>query len=158
MGAHSWSDAEPEIAIEIVASRSPEHFTFGMFSWLDIAPILAGSGMGAFGWFETQDECMDFIVEVLATHGPDGTSEEGAEEARALLDEHGLTRSGLAALTALRLHGVAYEWAGSFMELLSGSGEFVEQKRAQFRDGESGAPIDDAERADFIAWLPEAGI
>ncbi len=159
MTDHSWSGASPDVAMEIVNRRSPEHFTFGMYSWLDIAPILAGSGAGTFGWFEDEDECSDFIVDVLAADGPEGPSPEAAAAAREIIEQQGLAVSGLTALTALRTQGIAYSWAGSLSELLTGDGEFVEEIRGRFRndDGGCGAITED-ERGDFLAWLPSAGI
>lgn len=147
------------MAIEIVASRSPEHFRWGFFSWLDVPPMLAGAGVGAFAWFNDPDEAAEFIVDVLASDGPEGPTPEAAERAAAILASDGLTRDGLAALTELAPQSIAFDWAGDIDELLAGSGPFVEQKRAHFRDDDSASgPINEDEYAAFLGWLPEAGL
>lgn len=158
MSKHSWTGAATDVAIEIVVGRSPEHFNFGMYSWLDIPAILAGSGIGMFGWFESEDECGDFIVDVLTADGPEGPSPDAATAAREIIEKHGLLPAGLEALTALKAQGIAYSWAGSLAELLSGDGDFVKQVRGWFRDDESHGSIADDESADFLAWLPTAGL
>ncbi len=158
MSNHSWSGAELDVAVEIVSGRSPEYFTFGLYSWLNIAPILAGSGTGMFGWFENEAECGDFIVGFLTADGPEGPSPDASTAAREIIDRQGLSPAGLEALTALRAQGLAYSWAGPLSDLLIGDGEFVGEIRGRFRgDGSAGA-IADVERADFLAWLPQAGV
>ena len=154
----SWSDAERDIAIEIVASRSPEHFPFGLYSWLDVPAMLGGAGVGAFSWFNNPDECKAFIVEVLAADGPEGPTPDAAEAVELVLERSGLSPLGLQELTEVRAQGNAFDWAGEFAELLGGNGAFVEGMRGRFRESGATGPISSDEHAAFLAWLPEAGL
>jgi hypothetical protein len=145
---------------------------WGLFAYGDAPPAIGG-GFGAFQWFSTQVEMLDFVKRHLTFLNP-GLSgiDPGrvAREVQELVDSLGQSPSAEVLETArLRLNHILKtfsqtEWWGTLEELLQGGHSYATKVRARFRDRDqpvnesTGRPIQGNELAAFMDFIEQYGL
>ena len=130
--------------------------------------------MGAFAWFDTADEMVDFLLCVDAASCM-RTREGGPEVVAALAAARPGLRAGDEAMPmAQKLYndGLAghykVEWIGKAADLISGNSEYAQALRSKFRsdcceedeeddEAADGSPLADDEIEGFAEFLTEYG-
>lgn len=111
--------------------RDPRSCPVGLY----LAYALGAGGHQGFYWFATAAECIQFLRAEL--FGPESTSDASSVEEEAEIASCGL--SGASTLVELDLHAIndsqgrlTVRWAGRVHELLTDSGRFCREVRADF--------------------------
>ena len=133
-------------------SRDPREYGFGLF--VTDAPQFGG--VQGFMWFATEAEALAYLrTELADVYYPD--SEEDANALRSTIEHclEGVTE--LQSLPCAELSSVQgefeLEWAGTFEQLASGSGDFSRGIQIDFRDEHPSGEIVDDEYDEFVEFL-----
>jgi hypothetical protein len=143
---------------------------WGFYSYGDAPPAIGG-GVGSFAWFETRNELLQFIRDVLP-YSPPGSS--GADWNNVETDVHQIIaqavegkiddRRAVEALNDALKTFSQIEWLGTFDDLIRSSHPFAERIRLEFWELEEEdnkadrQTISDDEIAAFRQFLAEYGI
>lgn len=153
--------------LELSLQCDPRENPWGMYAWGD-APAAIGGGMGAFQWFASRQQLLDFLCELSPSlyccHDSEQDWRLQTQRLRQILT--GLDADPEATLQAINqeLRGLLqFDWIGRYQDLCSGGFAFARHLRQDFRAqaGEeedpqtaeaAAAPLDlDAEGEE--AWL-----
>ncbi len=165
----------PEIdPLEEAYSRPCEPQRYGFYQFCDAAPAFCGSGVGAFAWFDTVDDMVDFLLCVDAESCM--RKREGGPEVVAALAaaRPGLPAGDAAMPIAQKLYndGLAghykVEWIGKAADLIAGDSEYARTLRSEFRtacseedeeddEAADGSPLADDEIEGFAEFLTDYG-
>ena len=150
---------------------------WGFFSYRD-APGAIGGGVGAFVWFATRNEALDFIAEVLPFSPPGSSTADWdavATDTRQIVDKMKAgtldDSDGVAALNKSLRTFSQISFFGHEQSILIGDGKFPRSLRAQYlnerasddaakydEDGETDVPaISSADQDDFQSWMGSYG-
>jgi hypothetical protein len=150
-------------------SRNPLDFPWGLFSWADAPPAIGG-GVGAFQWFQSLDELLEFVTDFSAAGFASFDEEEEWLGLRDKLRQiaAGFANNPHAAITAFNAELISLlqlDWIGRLEDLQSGDGPFPLTLRARFRDdwddtpaAPSQEPIKEDERSSFLLFLSNYGL
>jgi hypothetical protein len=166
----NWkSEADATAAFEIVARRTPREFPWGYYSYNDLPVPFCGSGTGGFSWFSSQDEAIEFFLDVdLAEHWLSPARSDQAAERLQQVREIVASRETWTPFeaTVAEINGVLeglvqLGWWNTFDDLQSGDCEFARSVREfhwsmQDQDGDRAIPDTDADG--FAESLWEYGI
>lgn len=137
--------------LEASVDRDPRDCSWGLFAWGD-APPACGGGVGAFQWFESQEELMAFISEwstpCFMTFDDEAEWRSQCERLSAILS--GWNQDSAATLAELNaeLKGLLQiDWIGGFAHLESSQDGFCLQVQAAFAEADP-AGVDDGD-----AWV-----
>jgi hypothetical protein len=132
-----WLCEEASQLAEASMQRDPRHASWGMYAWGD-APAAIGGGMGAFQWFATRQELLDFVCD----HSPsmytcfDSEQEWQIQRQRLRLILASLDQEQQETLKALNqeLRGwLQYDWIGHYDVLMTADTVFARRVRQDFR-------------------------
>lgn len=155
---------------EAAHERRPDSQSWGLYSYGD-GPPAAGGGVGAFFWFSSEAELLDFIALHLLFSAPGPSSvpvEPRLVDVGEIIDK---LRKGelekeparLALNNSLKRFS-QIEWWGTRSNLFSADSEFPRRVRASFRvdergePGSIGHPITEEEEKDFLQYLETYGM
>ena len=154
---------------EVANGRTPDSQSWGMYAYGD-GPPAAGGGIGAFFWFSSEAELLDFITLhlVFVAPGPFGIPVEprlaGVGEIMDKLRKGQLEQepARLALNNSLKRFS-QIEWWGTRSDLFSADSEFPRRVRADFRDeceepDRLASPITEEEEKDFLEYLETYGV
>ena len=160
--------------VQVVRTREDAWVFFG---YSDAPPVICGSGIGAFHWFDGRSELLDFLFEFFAWYHPAPSSMEPEAIAEAVQDVITEFRAGGGRdleglrdeLNDVMRHMWQIAWIGTLGELYSGDSDYARELRADYResqdrdDGEEERPRDgsailaDGYR-DCAEWMSEYGL
>lgn len=133
-------------------SRDPRECGFGFF----VTDTPEFGGAQGFMWFGTEADALAYLrTEMAAIYYPDSEEDAGALRASiehclvGVTDLQSIERDELGAAQA----EFQVEWAGTFEQLLSGSGDLARDIRSDFRDEYSPKSIDDSDHGKFVRFL-----
>lgn len=126
-------------ALNEAHEKLPEKDSWGLFAYSDAPPVICGSGIGAFSWFDSRIDMIEFVAENLAWWHPAPSSMEPMEIAtgvKAILKETDPTIADLEQLRSdlneFMQNMWQIEWWGQFQDLCEGAGEFPTKIRGSF--------------------------
>ena len=156
-------------AFEEATSRALTDESCGLFCFSDAPGPFCGSGAGAFYWFETRQQMLAFIHDILAWWHPAPSSAKPAEIAAAVQEI--MRNQGEDDLEALRTHLNApmrrmwqISWIGTFGGLRTEMVDFARKIREHFRkhyggsdDTDVAGPIGADDLSEFVECVQEYG-
>ena len=133
-------------------SRDPRECGFGLF--LTDAPQFGGAQ--GFMWFATEAEALAYLrTELADIYYPD--SEEDANALRSTIEQCLAGVAGLQSIACVDLSAAQgefqLEWAGTFEQLASGSGEFPLSIQSDFREEHPSGEISQDGYDEFVEFL-----
>ena len=133
-------------------SRDPRECGFGLF--LTDAPQFGGAQ--GFMWFGTEAEALAYLrTELADIYHPD--SLEDANVVRAAIDQCLAGVAGLQSISCVDLSAAQcefqLEWAGTFEQLASGSGDFSRSIQSDFREEHPSEEIGEDGYDEFVEFL-----
>ena len=158
------TDKQMQSAFDVACTPKPSRSNWLFFGYSDVAPMVCGSGTGAYHWFESSKEMVKFIEEYFCWYhpGPSGSAPEqiAAEVQRIIRQGREDKIDGEELRTRLNdymrnMWQIA--WWGTFDELCQGKAEFARDERRRFRDEGSDKPIRETEMEDFVEYLTQCG-
>ncbi len=127
---YEWHDIDYKKAAELVKNRDPNVFSLGYYS-NDKWPQ---SGIGSFSWFSSQEELLDYLVNIetqIWSYDFDGLDEERYMEQKSMiqksikvLDSNKQLTNSLRKRINEQLIGWEIGWWGNFSDLCSGRDMF----------------------------------
>ncbi len=131
--------------------------SWGIFSYLDIAPGLCGAGMGGFTWFDSAEELFDFLVHVVpaSTRMQHDKKQAAASaiqtaiETQRPIDAFALDAIREFANGQLANH-LQINWIGSYQDLLHGDDRYALFVRARFHEARDEDGEEDAAEAEYL--------
>jgi hypothetical protein len=163
------SAADIQILVARAHERAPAKTSWGFFSY-DDAPAGIGGGCGAFLWFDSHPEMVDFIGTYLPFRSAGASRRSPTEVAtrvKGILAEMCLNPDGNSEGVRTRLNDLLkgytnLVWWGPFDELLSGSNEFAREVRRWFHSSrmadKADAPIEADQQEEFVQAIQEYGL
>ena len=154
------------------AQRDPRVCPWGLFAWGD-APPACGGGVGAFQWFETLEDLMEFITDWSAAEYMSFDNEaewlEQRQCLRSIVSQWQADPVSTVQNLNKELKGlIQIDWIGSFAELKAGKVDFSRRIQEAFTDyhlsevssSTSENPEKEAQAAEhsFIRFLAEYGM
>ncbi|MEA5473347.1 hypothetical protein VB716_03840 [Synechococcus sp. CCY9201] len=149
--------------------RDPRVFAWGLFAWGDAPPAIGG-GVGAFQWFNSLEDVLEFVTD-LSPAGYMTFEEEDWLQLRDTLRKiakefQSSPRQSITDFNSQLKSLLQIDWIGSFEELLSGDEDFARKVRVSFREDWIDQPsptgssrgIDSSETNEFIEFLDQYGI
>ena len=155
---------------EALTPRSTaEAWVFYVYS--DAPPMICGSGMGAFHWFQDREAMFDFVGRVLSWWQPGPSSDDETEIANGVREIISTVSSGSNSAEALRValndhmrHLWQIPWWGTFADLATGPSEFAVEIRSRFlaellsETADGREPLPRTTWLRFAEWLAEYGM
>ena len=150
-----WSQTELRDTAETIAEQSyvnPEYIgegAWGAFSWGDAHPAIGG-GIGAFQWFSSRDELLNYLSDHAITIWKDFDSEDEwkilqqslknilsspSEDKYAVLDEFNELIKGY----------FQVEWLGTLDELVNSNDDFPKKVRSYFYENSNDDELESVE-------------
>ena len=125
-------------AFQECSSRDPRQFRWGFFAWAD-APAACGGGVGAFQWFQAQDELLSHLVDfgpaAFMTFDEECQWNAMRDELRQIAASFSIDRANtLLQLNAHLKSLFQVDWIGEWDELCATNDEFPRRVRSNFRD------------------------
>ena len=140
--------------LEASVDRDPRDYPWGMFAWGD-APPACGGGMGAFQWFESQEELLAFIRDwstpcFMTFDAEADWQEQCARLSTILMGWNQDPAATLAALNAELKGLLQIDWIGGFADLKEGNDNFCRRVQAAFAEADSTGADDNDAWVDFL--------
>lgn len=159
------SEQEVQEAIQGSQQRKPSIDSWGLYA-CDDGTDEKGGGVGGFGWFDTQQELIEFIYSfpLFGKTGQSGSDpsmlflyNEVRKRLEAARSSSVLDRKTVDSINNLLTGIEQIKWRGQLQDLMTGDDQFAVDLRTMFWAGKQAAEIDNSVLNEFTEFLYALG-